>query len=192
MRGAEIIKYRKLNELAGQGGIVIFGCGTDVTIPIGEIRQAFDIEQKVYNRSFENNSVKDALDIYKETVDPLCPETVLVHIGENDMDSFSENPAEFDNKYRELIRHIKSQNEKCRIAVVSLRNYGNHPQIEEMNRHLKYTADSEQCEYCDIARKKVWNPKATMRTASFVYSIGFIHPLKIKRPLYDLVKILFS
>ena len=191
MREAEIKNYAKLNELAEQGGIVIFGCKEDKDIPTGEIRQAFAVESKIYNRSFESISVKDALSVYKETVAALSPETILLHIGETDIDFFTENSAEFDNKYRELIGYIKSQNKKCRIAIISLRNYGSNPQIEEINKHLKYIADSEQCEYGDIATKKVWNPKATMDAVSFVYSIGFVHPLKNKRPLYDLVKMLF-
>ena len=191
MREAEIKNYTKLNELAEQGGIIIFGSGSDKNIPTGELRQAFAVESKVYNRSFESISVKDALRVYKETVAALSPETVLLHIGETDMDFFAESPVEFDNKYRELIGYIKSQNKKCRIAIVSLRNHDSDPQIEEINKHLKYIADSEQCEYGDISARKVWNPKASMDAASFVYSIGFVRPLKNKRPLYDLVKMLF-
>ena len=191
MREAEIKNYTKLNELAEKGGIVIFGCGVDKDIPTCEIRQAFAVESKIYNRSFESVSVKDALSIYKETVAALSPETVLLHIGETDIEFFAENSAEFDNKYRELIGYIKSQNKKCRIAIISLRNYDYDPQIEVINKHLKYIADSEQCEYGDISAKMVWNPKASMEVESFVYSIGFVHPLKNKRPLYDLVKMLF-
>ena len=191
MREAEIKNYTKLNELAEQGGIVIFGCGVDKEIPTCEIRQACAVESKVYNRSFDNLSVNDALSVYKETVAALSPETVLLHIGETDIEFFAENSAEFDNKYRELIGYIKSQNKKCRIAIISLRNYDYDPQIEVINKHLKYIADSEQCEYGDISAKMVWNPKASMEVASFVYSIGFVHPLKNKRPLYDLVKMLF-
>ena len=191
MREAEIKNYTKLNELAEKGGIVIFGCGVDKDIPTCEIRQAFAVESKIYNRSFESVSVNGALSIYKETVAALSPETVLLHIGETDIEFFAENSAEFDNKYRELIGYIKSQNKKCRIAIISLRNYDCDSQIEEINKHLKYIADSEQCEYGDISEKMVWNPKASMEVASFVYSIGFVHPLKNKRPLYDLVKMLF-
>ena len=191
MRETEIKNYEKLNDLAEQGGIVIFGSGSDKNIPTGEIRQAFAVESKIYNRSFESVSVNGALSIYKETVAALSPETVLLHIGETDIEFFAENSAEFDNKYRELIGYIKSQNKKCRIAIISLKNHDSDPQIEEINKHLKYIADSEQCEYGDISARKVWNPKASMDVASFVYSIGFVHPLKNKRPLYDLVKMLF-
>ena len=191
MREAEIKNYEKLNELAEQGGIVIFGSGADKDIPAGEIRQAFAVESKIYNRSFENLSVTEAVSIYKKVIAPLAPETVMIHIGEADLGIFAEKPTEFDNKYLELIKVIKAQNKKCSIAVVSLKNYDSDPKIAEMNKHLKYVADSEKCEYGDISARKVWNPKASMDAASFVYSIGFVHPLKNKRPLYDLVKMLF-
>lgn len=191
MRETEIRNYIKLNQLAEQGGIVIFGSDKDKEIPTCEIRQALAIESKIYNRSFEKFSITEALNVYEKVVVPLSPETLLIHIGETDLDFFAENITMFDNKYRELIRYIKSQNPKCRITIVSLRNYDSDPLIEEINKHLKYIADSEQCEYGDIASKKVWNPKATMDAVTFVYSIGFVHPLKNKRPLYDLLKILF-
>ena len=191
MREAEIQNYTKLNELAEQGGIVIFGDGKDKDIPTCELRQAFAVESKVYNRSFDNLSVNEAVSVYKKVVSPLEPETVLIHLGEADLSTLGVNLTEFDNKYLELIKVIKTQNKKCRIAVISLKNYDSVPQIAELNKHLKYIADSEKCEYGDIATKKVWNPKASMEVASFVYSIGFVHPLKNKRPLYDLVKMLF-
>ena len=188
---AEIKNYEKLNELAEQGGIVIFGCDSDKDIPTGEIRQAFAVESKIYNRSFESLSIVESVSVYKKVVAPLKPETALIHIGEADLVMFAEDPTEFDNKYLELIKVIKAQNKKCRIAVVSLKNYEGDSQIAEINRHLKYIADSEKCEYGDISTKKVWNPKSSMNAASFVYSIGFVHPLKNKCPLYDLVKMLF-
>ena len=191
MREAEIKKYAKLNELAEQGGIVIFGCNEDKDIPTGEIRQAFAVGSKIYNRSFDDLSVTESVSIYEKMIAPLAPETVLIHIGEADLTNFAGDPTAFDDQYLELLKAIKARNKKYRIAVVSLKNYENDPQIAEMNKHLKYIADSEQCEYGDISAKKVWDPKASMDAASFVYSIGFVHPLKNKRPLYDLVKMLF-
>ena len=191
MNETEINRYKDLNQLAEPNGIVIFGSGKDVNIPLGELRQAFAFEPKMYNRSILSLSVKDAVSVYEECVASLTPETLLLHIGEADLDFFAENPTEFDNKYRELITCIKAQNKKCCIAVVSLKNYEANPRIEEMNKHLKYIAESEQCEYGDITEKKVWNPKSTKEAVSFVYSMGFMHPLKNKRPLYDIVKMLF-
>ena len=187
----QISKYIKLNELAEHGGIVVFGCGEDVNIPVGEVRQAFSVDAKMYNRSFKNLSITEAEAMYETCIAPINPETVLIHIGEDDLSLFKKDAAEFDTTYRKLIAFIKKQNKKCRIAVVSMREHDNRPIIAEMNQHLKNIADSEQCEYGDIASKKVWNPKSTMDAASFVYSIGFVRPLRCKRPLYDLVKMLF-
>ena len=191
MISLETQRYNKLNALAETDGIVIFGCKEDKNIPTGELCRAFSVDTNVYNRSFDELSVKDAVEVYEQTVAPLNPETLLIHLGEADIEFFTQNPSEFDNKYRELINTVRKHNKKCRISVISLRNYKNDRNIAEMNRHLKYLADSEKCEYGDIASKRVWNPKAEMEAVSFVYSIGFVNPLKNKRPLYDLVKILF-
>lgn len=191
MISLETQRYNKLNALAETDGIVIFGCKEDKNIPTGELCRAFSLDTNVYNRSFDELSVKDAVEVYEQTVAPLNPETLLIHLGEADIEFFTQNPGEFDNKYRELINTVRKHNKKCRISVISLRNYKNDRNIAEMNRHLKYLADSEKCEYGDIASKRVWNPKAEMEAVSFVYSIGFVNPIKNKRPLYDLVKILF-
>ena len=191
MREKEIKKYTKLNELAEPNGIVIFGSGEDKSIPIGELRQAFALESNIYNRSFKNISINDAVKLYDECIASLAPETILIHIGDADKHFFTETPATFDNKFRELIAHIKSHNKNCRIAIMSLRNYNNNSQTEQINKHLKYIADSEMCEYCDIANKKLWNPKSTKDAISFIYSIGFVYPLKKRQSLHDIVKILF-
>lgn len=187
----DIKKYNVLNDIAVQNGIVIFGGKEDKDIPLCELRQAFAIDSKLYNRSVDGLSVINAITLYDACAAPLIPETLLLHIGEADLNHFEENPADFDQKYRELIAHIRLLNKKCRIAVISLKNYGDDADIAEMNRHLKYIAESEHCEFGDIAAKRIWNPKGTKDVVSFVYDIGFIRPLKNKRPIYDLVKILF-
>ena len=192
MRTLELKKYQRLNEIAEQGGIVIFGSDEDMSIPVGELRQAFSIESKMYNRSFSNLSIRDALEVYKKIIEPLAPETLLLHIGSSDLAFFSENPTEFDNKYRELLGKIRLENPKIRIAIVSLRNYTEDPQIQEMNTHLKYIADSEKCEYGDISSKRVWNPKNTIDMVSFIYSLNYVRHLNNKRPLHDLVKMTFG
>ena len=191
MRESEIKKYQKLNDLAQANGIVIFGGKEDTNIPLCEIRQAFNVEENMYNRSFTDLSIEDAILVYDNCVSSISPETVFIHIGDCDIDMLKENPAEFDNKYRELIKHIRTQNKKCRIAVVSLRNYDSNPEIADVNKHLKYIADSERCEFGDISKRHVWNPKSSMDAASFVRTIGFVHTLKVQRPLHDLIRMLF-
>ena len=60
-----------------------------------------------------------------------------------------------------------------------------------MNRHLRYITESERCEYGDITTRRVWNPRETQSVASFVYSLGFVRPLRNRHPLGDLLKVLF-
>ena len=191
MKETEILKYQKLNELAQTGGIVILGGSEDLNIPLCEIRQAFEMEENLYNRSFTELSVTDSVVAYDACVSALKPETILLHVGQMDLDMLQQNAAEFDSQYRALINHIREQNKHCRIAIVSLRNYENDPVIANMNTHLKYIADMEHCEYGDIASRRVWNPKATLDAANFVRNIGFMRPLKVERSIFYLTKMLF-
>lgn len=191
MKDFEIEKYERLNQIAQSKGIVIFGGSDDTDIPLCELRQALDIEQNMYNRSIHELSIEHAIEAYDSCVAPISPETVFIHIGKYDIELLHKNPNLFDSKYLELIEHIRAENKTCRIAVVSMKNYYNDPDIAEMNRHLKFIADSEKCEYGDIATRKVWNPQATRDAASFVRNIGFVRPLKSARPIYDLIRILF-
>lgn len=191
MNDIELKKYQKLNEFAEVGGIVIFGGTEDRMIPTAELKQAFEIEEKVYNRSVKDLSVLDACSAYKTCVEELAPETVLLHIGEADEALFKADASSFDCAYEELISYIKSKNSKCRIGIISLCNVKNDVTISEMNKHLKTIADSHCCDYMDIASKHVWNPKSFKESVSFMYSMGFVRPLKCQRPIYDLMKLFF-
>ena len=184
-------RFKALNEIAELGGVVIFGGSDAHNIPLCELKQAFSLKENYYNRSIENLSITDASEIYREYISELKPDTVLLNIGEADVKAFADSPDDFTSNYRELISQIKKDNKKCRIAVVSLKNYDNNDDIAQLNKHLKYIADSEKCEFCDISTKKVWNPKQKKDVVSFVYDIGFERPLNIKRPLNDLVSMLF-
>ncbi|MBQ8358135.1 MAG: SGNH/GDSL hydrolase family protein [Clostridia bacterium] len=188
---SEIAKYQSLNKLASQHGTVILGGTDDLSIPLGELKQAFALEGDLYNRSMPDLTVSLSAEVFDACIKALNPETVLLHIGAADLKSFGENSSAFDQAYRDLIGRIRAVNRKCRIAVISLRNPEERTDIAELNKHLKYLADAERCEYSDITVKRIWNPKETKEVMSFLYSTGFVRPLNVKRPLYDLVKILF-
>lgn len=191
MLKGEMEKYSMLNELAKKDGIVIIGGTEDKDIPLCELKQAFELDSRLYNRSIENLSIDSAIEFYDDCIAGLNPESILLHIGAADLKNFVQDSSSFDKKYHELVQHIKKLDKKCNIAIISLRNPDDNSDIANMNKHLKVIAQSEQCEFGDIATKRVWNPKETKDVVSFVYSIGFVHPLKIKRPMYDLIKILF-
>lgn len=191
MFDAQIAKYRSLNQLAEADGTVIFGGSSDTNIPLGELKQAFALNDSIYNRSFSQLSVADAAKVYGECVAELCPDTVLLHIGETDVSDFAGNESEFEENYRTLIGTIREKNKNCRIVIVSLKNYDNDITVAEINKHLGEIADSEKCEFEDISAKREWNVKESSETASFIYDLGFDRPLNIKRPIYNLVRILF-
>ena len=180
-------KYTVLNSLAEKGGTVIFGSKEDTLIPLCELKQSFGLGSNFYNRSFEELSVTNAKELYKSYIADLVPNTIFLHIGENDLNIFQEDSNNFIKLYRELIGEIRSDNKKRRIIIVSLKNYDTNAIITKLNEQLKYLADSERCEFADISEKKLWNPTGTRDAVSFAYSLG----LKAQKPLYDLVKILF-
>lgn len=188
----EVKKYRALNALAESGGIVIFGGTEDQSIPLCELKQAFALNPGLYNRSVADLSVNSAADVFDSCIAELHPESLFLHIGVADLQCFAENAAAFDQKYRELIAHIRASQKKCQIVIVSLCNPDESKVIAEMNRHLKVIAESEQCVFGNIATRRVWNPVQTRDVVSFVYSTGFIRPLKNNHPIYDMVKILFG
>lgn len=183
--------YFALNELANANGIVLLGGTDDMDIPVGELKQAFELKSDLYNRSVADLSIETAARAYDAYVASLNPEAIILHIGSADLDMFAADPSGFDQKYRDFISYIKVTNPKCRVAITSLKNEENNHVVAEMNKHLKYIASSEQCEFFDLSNKRLWNPKETKEVISFLYSTGFVRPLKIKQPLYDLVKILF-
>ena len=187
----KIAKYKFLNQLAEADGTVIFGTSSDVNIPLGELKQAFALSGSIYNRSFSELSAADAATIYSECVAELYPDTVIVHIGGADVSDFGGKETAFEENYRALIGTIREKNKACRIVIVSLKNYDNDITVAEINKLLGKIADSEKCEFEDISAKREWNAKESSETASFIYDIGFVRPLNIKCPIYNLVRILF-
>ena len=179
----QIKKYKKLNDFALKNGVVLFGEGIDTEIPASELAQSFELDYPVYNRSFLELNLENSIALYDNCIKNLIPDTVLLHIGTNDIAFFNENKAAFEQKYIALIEHIKATDKKCRIVVVSVDN-------EIINQSLKYIADSTKCEFGDLSSIKVWNPQATKNVTSFVQTMGVRRYCKSK-PIYDILKILF-
>lgn len=180
----EIQEYKRLNSIASTGGIVIFGANTDREIPVGELKESFNLEYSAYNRSFSNLSLDNAIELYDTCVLRLQPDTVLIHIG--DSKEYCKDIAEFEQKYIKLIRHIKESDNKIRIVIISVKD-------DEINRCLKNIADSMRVEYQDVAQASVWNPQAIKGVHSFLRSIGLYGYKRTVRTVsaYDLTKIFF-
>ena len=183
--------YQSLNSLAAAGGLVIFGGEEDRTIPLCELKETFDLQYTFYNRSLPGLCLDNAIDMYDQCVAPLAPQDIYLHIGNADKASFAGNAAQFDWKYSQLVRHIRSIDKKCTIAIISLKNSDGDSVITEINKHLEVIAKNEKCEFFDISKIRVWNPRQTKEVMSFLYSLGFVRPLKQNRPLNEIAKILF-
>lgn len=191
MNELEIKKYQSLNKLANCGGIVLFGSKELFEIPLCELKQAFDINDDLYNRSFKSVSLADAQNIYTECISEIKPDTLFIQLGSDDIDLFANDKDKFISLYRNLVSVIKRSNKKCRIAIVSLKNHNSDKAVAEMNSMLKYIADSEKCEFCDISSKKTCSPAQVKSISSFIHNMGFVQPVQCKRPIYDLSRMIF-
>lgn len=170
--------------------VVLLGGSLDKEIPVAEVAQSFNFNFKMYNRSKYGLSLKDAKKTYLESVEPMNPEAVIIHLGKEDVEMFKNNSADFDIKYLELLSSIKHQNKDRRIALVSLEE---ESKVEvEMNRHIKAIAESEKCEFVNMDRAKLWDTEKTKEVTAFMYELGFDSQLKVKKPLGDISKVLYS
>lgn len=186
-----ISRYEILNEWAQPGGVVILGGEQDRGLPLCELKQAFELEEVVYNRSVTGLSVENVAAIFDRCAAPLKPEVLLLHIGKADGALFEQKPSYFGHKLRLLLQHIKAVDASCQIGLISLCPEED-PVFRSMNRHLAAIAQTERCEFCQIPKTDVWNLRHTKNVISFVYSTGFVHPLNARRPMYDLAKLLFQ
>lgn len=183
----EMVKPAEKND-----SVILFGGSKDKEIPVAEIAQDYELNFKMMNRSVYGLSIKDAKKNFRENIEPLNPEAVILHIGEADLDLFSKNNADFDVQYLDLISTVKAQNKNRRIALVS-NVCAEDPQVyADMNRHIKAIAESEKCTFVNIDNAKLWNPENTKELMSFMYDLGFDQPLNVKKPLGDIAEILYS
>ena len=184
--------YQALNALAEPDGCVIFGGAEDRSIPLGELKETFDLQGRFYDRSFDGLALSNAADLYDRCVASLSPREIYLHIGQNDVELFLQDAAAFNQRYALLVRHIRAATPKCDIAIISLSTPKDDPVISQLNSHLEEIARNEALQFCDISKPQVWDPRQTKEVLSFLYSIGFVHPLKQKLPMQELARLLFS
>lgn len=189
--GKTIEKYNELNKLANEHGVVIFGGCEDKDIAMCELKQAFFPDTVFYNRSINNISIENAKELYLSCVAPLVPDTVLLHIGIEDLQLCTENPAGFEMKYRELISEIRRTNKECDIAIINFKNTDSSADIEYLNKKLKYIAESENCTYCDISIGYTRSSMQARKEISFIYDLGFVSTIHRKHPIYDMAEVMF-
>lgn len=184
----EVINPKVANAKEEKNAVILFGGTGDKKIPVQSLGKEFNFNFKIYNKSTEDLTLAKAAEYFKFTISPLAPEGILLHLGAKDLDLFKKNSESFDTSYLNLIAQIKACNKKCRIALISLNNPTGDKIINEMNRHIKAIAASENCSFVNLDNAKLWNPAATKAAVDFAYSMG----LKTRKPLSDVAEILFS
>ncbi len=147
----ELENYRKLNKIASTNGIVLFGSSFARAIPACELKQSFNLNLDIYNRSIADSSVFDAEELLNDCVFPLVPKKLFLNFGETDLERGYHTIHEIVAAYEKLITTIKSNIKYCDIIIVSVCN--NEAEIfpEELNKQLEELANRTKCQYADIS-----------------------------------------
>lgn len=147
----EAEEYCKLNEFAVKNGIVLFGSTFAKDIPVGELRQAFDLDCNIYNRSFTDVSIFDAEALLIECVESLAPSKILLQLGETDLERGYRSVPEIIAAYDSLVKSIKKRNRFTDIVIVSVCENSNDIQPSEFNSQLENMAKKNKCKFADIS-----------------------------------------
>lgn len=168
--------------------VILMGGEFDKKIPVNELAKSFDFNFDIYNKSDANLCVENSTKYFKENIAQLYPEGILIHLGKDDVKSFSEDNTRFDNSYLNLLNEIKQNNKNCRIALISINNPDKDKNISAMNVHIKAIAESAKATFVNLESVKLWNPAATKAASEFAYAMG----LRTRKPLKDVADILYS
>lgn len=147
----EIDNFRKLNKIAQTNGVVLFGSSFAKEIPVCELKQAFQLNCDIYNRSLTDLSVLNAEKVLDDCVFSLRPKKVLLQLGETDLEQGYLTIPEIVNAYENIIRKIKNADKHCKIVVVSVCENGSGVYPEELNKQLEAMAQRTKCQYADIS-----------------------------------------
>lgn len=147
----EAEEYSRLNELAVRNSVVLFGSTFAKEIPVGELRQAFDLDLNIYNRSFTDVSVFDAEPLLMECVESLAPSKILLQLGETDLERGYRSVPEIISAYDTLVKNIKKRNRFTDIVIVSICENSNGIQPSEFNSQLENMAKKNKCRFADIS-----------------------------------------
>lgn len=147
----EVEEYLRLNEFAVRNSVVLFGSTFAKDIPVGELRQAFDLDCNIYNRSFTDVSVFDAEALLIKCVESLAPSKILLQLGETDLERGYRSVPEIIAAYDSLVKSIKKRNRFTDIVIVSVCENSNDIQPSEFNSQLENMAKKNKCRFADIS-----------------------------------------
>ena len=147
----ELYNYYTLNKIAQKNQTVLLGSSFAKAIPVCELKQSFDLNVTIYNRSITNLSVFDVKPFLNDCVFALAPKKLLLNLGETDLEQGTHSIPEIIEAYEQLITSIKTNMKHCTIVIVSVCNNDNEIHPEELNRQLEMLAKKTNCQYADIS-----------------------------------------
>lgn len=142
--------YRRLNSIARPNGVVLFGSSFAKDIPVCELKQDFNLECDVYNRSYTDLSVFDAPELLTDCLASLTPKKILLDLGETDLERGFKTIPEIIESYENLIGIIRSRSKRCKIVVISVCTDNKSIPAEEFNKALEEMSARLKCSYADI------------------------------------------
>lgn len=147
----EMEHFHKLNKIARKQGVVLFGSSFAKDIPVCELKQAFELDCDIYNRSLTDLSVFDAEPLLDECVNSLEPKKVLLQLGETDLERGYHTIPEIIKAYEKIILKLRSIDKHCEIVIVSVCENGAGIYPSELNKQLEGLAGKLKCKYADIS-----------------------------------------
>lgn len=185
---SEVIFRNVSEKTERKNQVILVGGSFDQKIPTNQLAEHFKFNFKLYNKSIENLSLKNAAEYYKTVLTQIKPEGIIFHLGENDVSLYQNDSTAFDKYYLDLLATVKKANKNTRLALVSVRNADNNKVIAEINKHIKAIADSEKCQFVNLDNAGLWNPQALQGAVEFAQCMG----LNTRKPLSDVAEIVYN
>ncbi len=143
----ELNKFRNINSVAVKGGIVFVGSDFFASLPLTELAQAFQLDEKVYNRSARGAMVADVCGNLEDFVLDLCPCKVFINLGDIEASEGMET-SEFIESFEWLLCCLHN---KCNANIYVVSMAAKSELHDEYNVALKKLCAENGCRFIDIS-----------------------------------------
>ena len=107
--------FKNVNELALKNEIVIYGSTYMANFPFYELSKKIKLENAIYNRSIEDLTINEALNLLQVCVLDLSPAKIFIALGEEDYDL----PDAIYN-YNSIIKRIRYKLPETEIYLICI------------------------------------------------------------------------
>lgn len=145
----EVSNYSVLNRYAKENSTVIIGSDYMHNIPIAELKQAFEINCDIYNRSLTGLTINESFEVLNDVIESLNPSKMLIQLGEIEVNNSSVEIESLITQLSDLIASV-NKNKSIRIVLVSLANLDCSSKVNKFNTLLEKLARTTHCQFADI------------------------------------------